>query len=116
MEKETPTDVLEEQRKALEENHEPTVEEELSEQIVVLSDSLIQAVGKCEDARQFAAVARLALNTGQPGMALSLLDVLIERIDTILGGYYDNMSDEDFVDLVKEKMKEPKTVYDTTSE
>lgn len=114
MEKEKPGDVLEEQRNALEDGHEPTPEEELAERVVVLSDSLIQAVSKCEDARQFAAVARLALNTGQPDMALSLLNVLIERIDTILGGYYDDKNDEDLVDLVEEKMKEPKSIYDTT--
>jgi len=114
MEKEEPIDVLEEQRKALEEGHEPTPEEELSEQVVVLSDSLIQAVSKCEDARQFAAVARLAIVTGQPDMALSLLNVLIERVDTILNGYYDDISDEELIELVEEKMKEPKSVYDPT--
>lgn len=114
MEKENPTNVLEEQRKILEENREPTAEEELAEKILVLSDSLIQAISKCEDARQFAAVARLALNTGQPDMALSLLNMLIERIDTILGGYYNDKRDEELIEIVEEKMKEPKSVYDPT--
>lgn len=115
MEKDSPGDALEEQRKILEDGHEPTVEEELAEKLLVVSDSLVSVVSKCEDARQFAAVARLAITTGQPDMALSLLTILIERIDTIMNGYYDNTPDEELVDIVEEKMKETKQIYDTLS-
>ncbi len=107
-----PHDVLEEQKKSLQEGQEITAEEELAERVLVLSESLIQAIEKCEDARQFAAVARLSLNVGQPDMALSLLNILIERLDGILGGYYDNINDKDLVEVVEEKMKDPKSSYD----
>lgn len=104
----TPHEALEQQQKILEEDTaEPSDAEYLAEQNVVLAESLLLTVEKCEDARQFGAVIRLALKAGQVEMAKSLIDVMISRIDTVLGGYYDDVEDIDLIDAVEEKMKTP---------
>ncbi len=104
----TPHEALEQQQKSLEEGpKEKSEAEHLAEQNVVLAESLLRTVEKCEDARQFSAVIRLALKSGQIGVAQALLDVMIERIDTVLGGFYDGVEDIDLIDAVEEKMKRP---------
>lgn len=104
----TPHEALEKQKEILEKDvQEPKLEEVLAEQNVVLAQSLVSAVEKCDDARQFGAVARLAVSTGQVVMAVELLDIMIARIDSIMGGHYDDVEDKDLVDIVGEKMKQP---------
>ena len=107
-EKLTPHEALTEQKKLLEEDKPKQSDAEyLAEQNIVLAESLLQTVERCEDARQFGAVIRLALNAGQIDFAKSLTDVMISRIDVVLGGYYDDIEDKDLVDMVEEKMKNP---------
>ena len=104
----TPHEALEQQQKILEEDTEETSDAEyLAEQNIVLAESLLLTIEKCEDARQFGAVIRLALNSGQIEMAKSLIDVMISRIDTVLGGYYDGIEDIEMIEAVEEKMKTP---------
>ncbi len=104
----TPFEALEKQKAILaQDTKEPKFEEVLAEQNVVLAQSLFSAVEKCDDARQFGAVARLAVSSGQVVMAIELLDIMIARIDSIMGGHYDDVEDKDLVDIVEEKMKLP---------
>jgi len=105
----TPHEALEKQKTLLEENapDEPPFSEILAEQNVVLAKSLLTAVEKCDDARQFGAVARLALATGQFETAAELLNVMIASIDSIMGGHYDDVTDKDLVDIVEAKLNPP---------
>lgn len=104
----TPHEALEQQKKILEEGQaDPSNAEYLAEQNIVLAASLLQTVERCEDARQFGAVIRLALNSGQIDFAKSLIEVMISRMDTVLGGYYDDIEDKDLIDAIEEKMKNP---------
>jgi len=108
IENDDPLSILQKQKEKLIDINEKTKEEKLEEQIQVLSTSLIYAVDYCEDARQFAAVVRLAIKNGQYNMASSILDILIDRLDNyILNGYYNNIKDEELIDIVEEKMKNP---------
>lgn len=104
----TPHEALIQQQKSLEEGlPEQSEVEYLAEQNIALAESLLHTVERCEDARQFGAVIRLALNSGQVDFAKALIDIMISRIDTVLGGYYDDIEDKDLVDMVEEKMKNP---------
>lgn len=81
-----------------------TAEQNLVLQFEAVSEALGHMVEKCEDARQFAAVARLAIYKGENQMAAGILSALIARLDTMLKEYTD-VQDEELVDIVTEKMK-----------
>lgn len=81
-----------------------TIEEAL-EEINASHIALDAAVKSCEDCRQFMAVARQAIKSGNPDLAKSILTVIIERLDPFLQNYYKNIPDEEFIDIVKEKME-----------
>lgn len=79
-------------------------EEELVQQFDSVSDALVRVITSCEDARQFAGVIRLAIRNNENQMALSLIDAMIARLNIILEEYKD-ISDEELVDIVMEKLK-----------
>ncbi len=78
-------------------------EEELIKQFDSVSDALVRVIEHCEDARQFAGVARLAIRNNENEMALIVLETMISRLNIILEEYND-VSDEELVDIVTKKL------------
>lgn len=72
------------------------------------TDSLVAVVAVCEELRQFLSVSRLAVKKNNNDFALTLINSMIQRLDPLLQNFYKDLPDDDFIDIVMERLVSPK--------
>lgn len=82
--------------------------EEAYNEVLAATDALVSVVSVCEEARQFMAVARLAIKNNNAELATIIISIMIERMDPILQDFYKDIPDGELVDIVKKRIEEPK--------
>lgn len=87
--------------------------EDAYKDVLAATDALLGVVGVCEEARQFMAVARLAIKNNNSNLATTILSIMIERMDPVLQDFYKDIPDTDLVDTVKQRIENPKIWNDS---